>query len=293
MEQGQPTTVIGTAQDAAPHWKPVNGSHAIQMAYAAVSFSQPVTSVIWKRILATSRDVAFNAGLTLEVPVQSLMFQIGGPPGQKPPPPSPFTNSGVEFHRQEIPGMVNEKLVLAENQIRFETYAYTRWAGFSAAVEALFEAVLPIYFEAVNLSSIALEYTDVFVWSEEGAADCSEILNLESPFIAFGAAQRSGLWHSHTGWFDFETLGQRILANADVTVADAATPEGTRRVINIRTHESSQFLASGDGSLIDLDVGQKSIVPILNKHHDTLKIRLHDMLTESGRDLISLGSPDA
>lgn len=291
MEQDRPA-IETVAGDTAPHWKPVNGSHAIQMAYAAISFSQPVTLVIWKRILAASREVAAKTGLALEVPLQSVTFQISASPGRQTPPP-PFTNNGVEFHRQDVSGNVTEKLVVNENQIRFETYAYTRWAGFAVAVESLFESLLPIYLDAVNLSAITLEYTDVFFWSVEGPADCSEILDLDSSSIASRAAQPNGFWHSHTGWFDFNTPGQRILANADVTVADAMTTDGVRRAINIRTHESSQFMTRADGSLIDQEVSEKSFLSILNKHHQTLKGRLKSMLTDKGVEIISLGVNDA
>jgi hypothetical protein len=154
----------------------------------------------------------------------------------------------------------------------------------------LFDSVLPIYLDAVVMAGVALEYTDVFFWSEEGNADCSEILNLESPLVASGAAQPLGLWHSHTGWFDHGTSGQRILANADVTIADAMTPEGVRRAINIRTHESSQFLTGAGDDLLDQSGNQNIVMAILMKHHDTLKNRLSSMLTYSGRDLISLGT---
>jgi uncharacterized protein (TIGR04255 family) len=291
LEQGQ-ATVPDQAENPEPKWVPVNGSHAIQMAYASVIFAQPVTAVIWNNVLGAARTAAAAADLNIEIPIQSMMFQFGPAVG---PSPAPIqnANAGFQFQRHQAPNLIGEQFVVEPHQLRFETYTYTRWAGFKSKVQSLFEAVLPAYFSAVNVAQISLEYTDVFHWSVEGDADCSEIVDTKSPLIATAAMQPKGQWHSHSGWFDNQKQGRRRLSNADITVADAIVQHEPRRAINIRTHEATQFLIGQDGQPVDGPPTTHDIVGLLEEHHLSLKDSLDNMLTPVARDMISLGASNA
>lgn len=291
LEQGQ-ATVPDQAENPEPKWVPVNGSHAIQMAYASVIFAQPVTAVIWNNVQREARAAAAAADLDIENAIQSMMFQIGPATG-----PNPATiqnaNAGIQFQRLQALNVVGEQFVIMPDQLRFETYAYTRWDGFNSKVQSLFKAVLPAYFSAVNVAQVSLEYTDVFHWSVEGDADCSEIVDTNSPLIAKAAMQPKSQWHSHSGWFDNQHLGQRRLSNADITVADALVQNQPRRAINIRTHEATQFLIGKDGQLIDGPPSNDQIFSLFENHHLSLKTVLNDMLTPIAREMISLGAGNA
>lgn len=280
------------AENPEPKWVAVNGSHAIQMAYASVTFVQPVTAVIWNNVLSAARDAAFAADLSSEIPIHSMMFQIGSAVGESPVPVQ-NANAGFQFQRSQTPNLVGDQFVVEPNQIRFETYTYTRWAGFKANVQSLFEAVLPAYLSAVNVGQVSLEYTDVFHWSGAGDADCSEIVDAQSPLIASAAMQPKGQWHSHSGWFDNQRRGSRRLSNADITVADAVVQHEPRRAINIRTHEATQFLIGPDAQPIDGLPSADHIFALLEDHHLSLKNSLDKMLTPVAREMISLGVPYA
>jgi uncharacterized protein (TIGR04255 family) len=291
LEQGQ-ATVPDQAENPEPKWVPVNGSHAIQMAYASVIFAQPVTAVIWNNVLSAARAAAASADLKIEIPIQSMMIQIGLAAGPSPPP-FQNTNAGFQFQRLQAPNLVGEQFVVEPNQLRFETYTYTRWAGFKSKVQSLFEAVLPAYFSAVNVGQISLEYTDVFHWSVEGDADCSEIVDTQSPLIATAAMQSKGLWHSHSGWFDNQHHGRRRLSNADITVADALVQNQPRRAINIRTHEATQFLIGQDGQPIEGSPSTGDIFGLFDDHHLSLKSSISKMLTPAACEMITLGDRNA
>ncbi len=286
-EQGQ-ATVPDQAENPEPKWVPVNGSHAIQMAYASVIFAQPVTAVIWNNVLSAARAAAAAADLNIEIPIQSMMLHFAGPN----PAPVQNANAGYQFQRHQAPNSVGEQFVVEPHQLRFQTYTYTRWAGFKSSVQSLFTAVLPTYFSAVNIGQISLEYTDVFYWSVEGDADCSEIVDTHSPLIATAAMQPKGQWHSHSGWFDSQQTERRRLSNADITVADAIVQSQPRRAINIRTHEASQFLIGQDGQLIGGQPSLNDIFDLLDSHHSSLKNSLDKMLTPAARGMISLGVPN-
>ncbi len=291
LEQGQ-AKMPDQAENPEPKWVPVNGSHAIQMAYASVTFAQPVTAVIWNNVQREARAAAAAVDLDIENAIQSMMFQIG-PAGGSSPATIQNANAGIQFQRLQGINLVGEQFVVEPHQLRFETYAYTRWAGFKNKLQSLFEAVLPTYFSAVNVAQVSLEYTDVFHWSVEGDADCSEIVDTNSPLIANAAMQPKGQWHSHSGWFDNQNMGQRRLSNADITVADALVQNQPRRAINIRTHEATQFLFGKDGQPIDGPPSNDQIFSLFENHHISLKTVLNGMLTPVARGMISLGAGNA
>jgi uncharacterized protein (TIGR04255 family) len=290
-EQGQ-AAMPDQAENPEPKWLPVNGSHAIQMAYASVVFAEPVTAVIWNNVQSAARAAASAADLDIENVIQSMMFQISPVAGPNPAAIQ-NANAGLQFQRLQALNVVGEQFVVQPNQVRFETYAYTRWAGFKSKVQSLFEAVLPTYFSAVNVGQVSLEYTDVFYWSGEGDADCSEIVDTKSPLIAAAAIQPTGQWHSHSGWFDNQEQGRRRLLNADITVGDAVFQNQPRRAINIRTLEATQFLLGQDGQPVDGPVSADDIFDLLEKHHHSLKDSLNNMLTPVAREMISLGASNA
>ena len=279
------------AEISEPKWVPVNGSHAIQMAYASIAFAQPVTAVIWNNVLSVARAVAATEELTVEVPIQSMMLQIGPVPAQIPA--AVRQNAGFVFQSHQAPNLAGEKFLVQPDQIRFETSSYTRWIGFKAKLQSLFSAVLPAYFTAVNLGQLSLEYTDVFYWSDAGDADCRDIVDQNSRLVASAVMQPRGLWHSHSGWFDNEHAGSRRLSNADITVADAIVQNQQRRAINIRTHEATQFLLGQDGQPVDGQPDIENIIQKFDNHHASLKSVLNEILTHSAREMISLGVSDA
>jgi uncharacterized protein (TIGR04255 family) len=291
LEQGQ-ATVPDQAENPEPKWMPVNGSHAIQMAYASVIFAEPVTAVIWNNVQSTARAAAVAADLNIEHLIQSMMLQIGSA-AEPSSAAIQNANAGLQFQRLQALNEVGEQFVVQPNQLRFETYNYTRWAGFKAKVQSLFETVLPTYFSAVNVGQVSVEYTDVFYWSDEGDADCSKILDTQSPLIAAAAIQPTGLWHSHSGWFDNQIQGRRRLSNADITVANAIVHNQPRRAINIRTFESTQFLIGKDGQPVDDPPSADDIFDLLESHHVSLKDSLSNMLTPDAREMISLGASHA
>jgi uncharacterized protein (TIGR04255 family) len=291
LEQGQ-ATVPDQAENPEPKWMPVNGSHAIQMAYASVVFAEPVTAVIWNNVQSSAREAAATANLDIENLIQSMMFQIGPVAGPNPAAIQ-NANAGLQFQRLQALNVVGEQFVVQPNQLRFETYTYTRWAGFMSKVQSLFEAVLPAYFSAVNVAQVSLEYTDVFHWSAEGDADCSEIVNTGSPLIATAAMQPKGQWHSHSGWFDNQQQGCRRLSNADITVADAIVQNQPRRAINIRTLEATQFLIGQHWQPVAGPPSADDIFSRLEAHHLSLKSSLGNMLTPAAREMISLGESNA
>ena len=292
MTEQRQAAVPDQAENPEPKWMPVNGSHAIQMAYASVVFAEPVTAVIWNNVQSAAREAAAAADLGIENLIQSMMFQIDPAAGPRPAAIQ-NANAGLQFQRLQALNVVGEQFVVQPNQLRFETYAYTRWAGFRSKVQSLFEVVLPAYFSAVNVAQVSLEYTDVFHWSVDGDADCSEIVNTESPLIAAAAMQPMGQWHSHSGWFDNQEQGRRRLSNADITVADAIVQNQPRRAINIRTHEATQFLIGQDGQPGDGLPLADDIFHLLESHHHSLKDSLNNMLTPVAREMISLGASNA
>lgn len=278
------TSPLGAAQV----WAPIHGTHAIQIASAIVTFSESLTSLQWKRAAAAARTSAQAVGLSEEAARQSIFLQFapGSPPAQIAGPSADET--GLEFFRRFDSRSLSDKLTVDSSSLRIDTWAYTRWVGFSEKIKTCLGGVIPIFQDAVLLQSVALEYIDVFIAPQPGPADCSLVVDRDSSYISEKAFHEDREWHCHQGWFEAEKNARRVLVNADLTIGDANTPMGSRRSISIRTHEATHFLpAPGDpesaqSTMLD------DILILLDNHHVSLKARLGDIITPQAKAMISL-----
>lgn len=254
-------------------WEPAHVTHAIQNAYAALVFNGPPVEFDDAR-LAGVRDAASALGMDRDQPTSAftINFETGNPVT------AVNENTGHRFWREEG-GRVLLQLLLEPSSIRLDTFSYTRWIGFRAELEMVVERVASIFYNA-TVERVALEYTDVFT-AIEGRGDTSLVIDDTSGFRP-AAVDPQGFWHRHTGWFEDQGQGLRLLVNVDATSSEVSNGQETRHLLVVRTHEAlvHEPPAPFDGG-VALDA--------LDGMHNSLKQRLKNVLTQEARDMIALG----
>lgn len=266
-------------------WHPAGGAHAVVKTSAIVSFSESITSVTLARLTNAVRESAREHGLTTEAPVNSVMFEVG--PGAVPKAMQEAI-SGTAFQEMRGTGIA-QSLVITSEAIRFETAMYTRWVAFEEQLVSYMSELLPIVSNVTGIKAVALEYVDLFVAQNEGAADASLIIDRKSDYVSRKAFKRADPFHVHVGWFEKVTDASRLLVNVDVTASDAEGPQGTRRTVTIRTHEAAQVIEPFGAEAMAFSELGKATETFAGLHR-RLKAHLAGVLTKDAQDMISLRS---
>lgn len=266
-------------------WNTINPAHAVQNAIGIISFAEPVSTFVVKRIVDAVRAEARLAGLLKEEEINTFLLQVA--PGGQASPGKP-SQVGTNFQKLQRAN-VAQSLAITTEAIRFDNAIYTRWVAFRELIEKFLNNAMPVVAQATQVSSIALEYIDFFYARNAGPADAQQIIDRQSDMISRKAFVRKSPFHSTAGWFEAETPENRRLVNVDVTVGDATGPNGVRRTITIRTHEAEQVIDPNSSRAQELS-DPKSILLGMDALHSNLKKRLRGVLTRDAAALISLGS---
>lgn len=280
---GPPRSSENDAPLLSQRWKTINPAHAIQRASVIMTFPEQLPSFLINRAVSAARVEAQKIGLVKEEAVNSSIIQIGPGGAQSA---SPMTQEGSVFQAVQG-GQVVQSLQITKQEVRFESSRYVRWIAFKNQFSALMSQILPVLSQATGVQSIAVEYVDFFLAAFEGAEDAGLIIDNQSQFVAKRAFRRRDPFHTHSGWFDSETVTSKRLINVDVTVADQSGPVGVRRTITIRTFEAEHVTnpAGGRGSeLMEIE----PLLQAVDVLHMSLKERLGHLLTRDAQRLISL-----
>jgi uncharacterized protein (TIGR04255 family) len=270
-------------------WRPLHESHAIERAFAAIRFSQPITDVPWKKIQRAGRERAHKFQMITERPIQQIgvAFSAEGQGNMAAP-----EAVGFEFLRLERPDFFSDKLALERNSVSYESWRYTRWAGFAERIREAIAPIAELYLTAVPIFGIQIEYIDRFNAAPgKESPSCAEVVKHPSKFIAEGAFQDREPWHCHVGLFQKPDGQTKRLTNVDVDVADLADQPFTRptRTIRIRTHLTDFFNQPGFEPLPEDAITDTFIANRFNSLHIELKDMLREVVTEAAATSISLG----
>lgn len=266
-------------------WRPIKGTHAIQVASAHVSFKQPATDLMWQRIKDAAEKAAKAGGMPHREPVQS--FTVALVPNALPQAPSLPVEVGVEFQKRDPSGDITSKMTVLRDSVRLEEWAYTRWAGMRAKCAATLVPVLNDYLSNLLLSGITLEYADVFQTPIGNVAeDVGRIIDKGSQLISQGAFQSATPWHSHCGWFETPAPAIRRLVQMNVDVGEAVSPMGPFKAAQLRTLLNDQF--NQDGMPPFDSPPNNFVLDTLDALHVLSKSTLAKVLTIDAKTTISL-----
>ena len=267
-------------------WRPLRGTHSIQMASLSVTFAESVNDRPWRRIEKRIAESAAKHGLDARQPLQVISMRIQP---NAAPSIQPQQEAGFEFLRRASADFFAEKIQVMRNGVTFENWDYTRWAATKNKFSGLVKDAYEIYSEGVELSAISLSYADMFQATTTGfEADCSQIIDQQSRFIAPKAFTKTKPWHTHCGWFEYPDAWTRRLRQVNIDIADARNPDGEFRIANIVTTANDQFGQEGRDSLPAGKGDWSDVVLRLQACHETLKSTLGSILTKEASVAISL-----
>lgn len=265
-------------------WQPAQGAHAIQVAAATIVFAEGITEKLLGEAERAVSPIAKEMGLDQRTQLQGFALQIG-PNGPQPTPEI----SGFDLSRLERPDFFSDKLSVQRNALRYEDWAYTRWAVLLEKINRLFSVAMPHYLGATVISSMSVEYVDVFLAPPASTDSVKLVIDEHSDFVARGAMSETELWHTHSGYFQYPESGIRRLRQVNVDVGESQAPLPFQRAVQIRT-----FAADGQdpglaASSPSLSSDWTSIVNRLESLHNATKEDFRSVLTCDAATAVSLG----
>lgn len=284
---------VSKVPGAITDWRPLHEAHSIQVASLTILFGQALTDVPWRKAITEGRALARELGLTVERNVPVFSFALVQERATAPVPPAAQVPHGVEFMRLRTPTFAEEKLIYDLNSLRYENWAYTRWAAFlDRALALVFSLMRNYYLPSVPILGIGVDYNDRF-YSADGleAPDAGQVIRPDSPLIAAGAFKRIDPWHVHSGWFEACDDQTKRLFNVDIDVADmppGVRPQGAVRALQLRTAAVDHFNQPGLREMPNDDVTVAFVSRRLQMMHEELKRVLEAVLTDSATATIGL-----
>jgi hypothetical protein len=276
-------------------WRPIHENHAIAVMAAVVTFAQTVPDLTLRKILRSSEDTAFAAGLKSRHSTKALQFSIDAKGVSQSEAASGIqgqlfnslveTTDGVPISTQ-----VAEQLQVDQAHVIYRTWQYVSWRWQSDRIRKLMTPALEIAKGTVAFASIRFEYLDRF-WFDGDAtkADPKQLLRMDSPVIAPHVFAAPDLWHSHTGAFlasggQFKRLQQVMIDALDEPSLpqDAVAPV---RWVNITTALEDRFMQPpAENEDIDVD----DLFQRLDTMHASLKDTLAIIITNEMAERIFL-----
>lgn len=265
-------------------WQPAQGVHAIQMAAVTINFAEGITTMLLEAAERAVAPLAKQIGLDQRNQLQGFEIEMG-PNG---PQPNAQTAS-YDFIRLERPDFFSDKISVGRSALRYEDWSYTRWAVMLEKLNKLMSAALPSYLMATAISQVSVEYVDVFLVPSDAADSIRLVIRDDSKFVTNGAISDTGLWHTHSGFFEPREQGVRRLHQINIDVAELPTPEGLRRAAQIRTFAADQPIPMDSTVPQTLASEWEAIVDRLDSLHTCTKDDFSAILTTEAASAVSLG----
>ena len=249
-------------------FEPCNENHAItEVVFAVVGlqgFTPDDRSNVkaahskWKPLLPSLQEEAFIA--------------VAAPDVALPQPP--FAQLG--FARFQPDGEVEWQLRLTQNALVVNCRSYTRWNDVWAVVRDLFANVASVMSSREQkISSVTLEYVDVFRSVGDGSCDAKDLLQ-ENDAVPPSIFARGPVWHLHQGWFvdTQEPVSGRILQRMHIdTMIEGGVPKA-------RFHTSHRFDMRDAPDLQSVFAKKDTLVDdLFGCLHQSSKALLADFLT--------------
>ncbi|MGY3036147.1 uncharacterized protein (TIGR04255 family) [Bradyrhizobium sp. USDA 4354] len=235
-------------------WNPLHHAHSIEGASAAINFAEPLTEVLWRRVVREAESRASACGLTARSQLKTGLHLRFSPGAFGVAPPAPqLEPDAVRFYRNTTeeeadPQFVAETLTVAKAYLLYHTATYTRWAAFSSQLRSMLSEPLGIALQAVQVGSLRLEYRDVFRRPFDGeiAPAALDLLRAGSDLLAPHIYNRAEMFHSHTGFFEVSDVADQRLIQVNVDATDAADSDNQVRSVSIMTAVQDNFFAQSE-----------------------------------------------
>jgi uncharacterized protein (TIGR04255 family) len=254
---------------------PSSGNHSVQNAAFAIEWLPELNSTELNAVMGAHAELIQSLPQMVSTPMMTFQMISGGP--------SQMVPSGVgsvSFLRTGSAGAVSRSIEVDRVRCVAQVNDYTRWVAVWPEVRKWFAAVIPKIGRR-NITSIGIQFNDVFHWRDKPENFQSSAVFAEPPTLLPAAALSSkGTWHSHNGYFVEinSPIQAQLLENVNVNVVDNI---GQRSIIISTVHKVT--VSYWDWAEIN---------PVLDDLMETLHKRnkntLLDVLSEAAAESIGL-----
>ncbi|RWP80458.1 hypothetical protein [Mesorhizobium sp.] len=217
-----------------------------------ITFAEPITSLVFRRIIRELEPRTFAKGLTNRQPMQmvSVNFNPTGPQVQQ------SISSGMQFQKlslvrvdeNQVANKVVEELSIDPNHILYRNMNYSWWENVSGSYWEMCSDSISSIVESVPLRTVRLEYLDRFIYDgDPEAATADGVIRRESELVSPHIFNLTDLWHSHTGKLEKTKGEDRRLFQVNIDMVDMVDDPGSlpRRSISIMSAVEERFGGTG------------------------------------------------
>jgi uncharacterized protein (TIGR04255 family) len=261
---------------------PYAGDHAIQsVAFALEWNQQPLTAAELQDIRTLHPELIkalpiVNETRMLTINTENQQVQSFSP--------SAGELSGVHFNKPGPAGGIARSLQVSRGSCIAIINDYTRWNNVWADVQEWFNLVTEMVLKGRSISSISIQYTDVFNWrADPDTIVLKDILQTGSKYLPSNIFSAKSLWHAHHGYFEtiLEPVECQILENINVSLVD----NGQRSISILTVHKANLVKPIWDKSEL-----QGVLIPLMQNLHERNKLVLKDLLTDGVQAKIKLSA---
>ncbi|MER9741995.1 hypothetical protein [Mesorhizobium sp. M0187] len=232
-------------------WKPLTPRHAIDTMAMVVTFGEPLSSLVFRRIIRELEPTTFSKGLNNRQPMQTVSMNFSPTGPQIKPSVAPGMQfqklSLVRVNEEMVANKVVEELIFDPTHILYRNMNYSRWENVSGTYWDMCSDALRAIIENVPIITIRLEYLDRFVFEGDLAkATARGLIKEGSSLVAPHIFDLTELWHSHTGKLE-KTDGENLrLYQVNVDMVDMANADSSAtRSIQIISAVEERYAGSG------------------------------------------------
>lgn len=208
------------------HLFPFAGNNAIQNVVFALEWADQLQTSELHAIRALHDDpknTAFRKALPQVQEARMVTINVGGDLSGQPVKSNAAELGGVNFSRPSQLGAVSRALNVSRGNCLGVVTEYTRWAQIWPEVRDWLLLITPIIQSKRAVTTIGLQYTDVFQWKADPASlVVSEVLSTDSKYLAKNIFQAKSIWHSHHGYVEKCTtpVPSDLLENVNVNMLE-------------------------------------------------------------------------
>lgn len=217
---------------------PYAGDHAVQNATFVVEWAEPLKAEAIAAVnkLATRFK---NLGLSHVQHQQFMQFKFEHNPLEGPQNQGTQHGlGGIVFARPAGVGEITRSVTISRQNCMIVVPDYTRWDKVFADVEAYLKVALDEVAPSRPLSTIGLQYNDVFQWKDDPSDLNLKEVFADDAFIPPNVFAQTGLWHLHHGYMEQHSspVAHSRLTNINVDMLD---PAGERIIQIIGSHRAT------------------------------------------------------
>lgn len=252
-------------------FKPVSERNAIDAMAFKLIFSQPVGEAVFKAIEENS-SILMDELPSMEVK-RDITFRMEAK--------NTVTEnvSGFVFYQPLEDGSHEKSLEIAAEHIVFRCRKYDSWTSQWAFAKKKISLLAPLIPDFNLISSVGLEYTDVFTSHVDPSLDdINSLLKRDSRYLPLNCIQK-GFWHVNQGFYE-----EGSLVNINVRHQRERSKDWTRWavVINI-IHRMNQSPTKLSDMLESCDIDKK-----MRQMHSFDKVVLSEIITVESAKSIGL-----